>query len=49
MDHGRGIRRQHQPAIRLVGEGLDGALDVGGVIDWRGHKVYRERWSQRFG
>ena len=40
MDHGCGIRRQNQPATRLAGEGLDGALKVGGVIDRFGHKIY---------
>jgi hypothetical protein len=37
MYNGRGIWRQHQPTIRLTPEDLDVALDVGGIIDWRGH------------
>ena len=49
MDNGRGIWRQHQPAIRLTGEGFDGALDVGSAVEWRWNQVYRERWSHRFG
>ena len=47
MEDGRAIRRQDQAAVRHAREGLDGALDVGGVLDGAGHKLDRERRRQR--
>src|SRR5215217_904339 len=49
MDHGRGVRRKNQPAIRFAGEALDRTLDVVSIFDWNRHYFNCERWSSRFG
>jgi hypothetical protein len=46
MDHSRDVRGQDQAAVRLAREGLDGALDVGSVLDRAGHNLDCERRSQ---
>ena len=38
-----------QAAVRHARERLDGALDVGGVLDGTGHKLDRERRRHGFG
>jgi hypothetical protein len=48
MDDGRGVGHHDQATVRHDGEGLDGTLNVGGilVLDQAGYRLDPERWGQ---
>src|SRR5262245_42625839 len=39
MDHGRDVGYHHQPTVWRAGEGRDGTLNVGGVLNEGGHRL----------
>src|SRR5262249_31797451 len=49
MDRGHDVGNQHQTTVRRAGEGLDGTLNVGGVLDEGGYRLDPNRRRCGFG